>query len=124
VEVNFHEFGIKVFAEGGDDFSELFLGRRFGEFVDGAVFFVGDAETVEERAEEFAMGADEPDLEDLGSEGVVRAHREVGGDVFKLFGFGFSFEEDGPEFAELGDRTNGGFVEGFFVGVKVCEKGV
>lgn len=124
MEVNFYEFGIEVFAEGGDDFGKFFFGRRFGEFVDGAVFFVGDAETVEERAEEFAMGADEPDLEDLSGESVVGSHPEVGGDVFKLFGFGFSFEEDGPEFAELGDRTDGGFVEGFFVGVKVCEKGV
>lgn len=124
MEVNFYEFGIEVFAEGGDDFGKFFFGRRFGEFVDGAVFFVGDAESVEERAEEFAMGTDEPDLEDLCGESVVGSHPEMGGDVFKLFGFGFSFEEDGPKLAELADRTDGRLVEGFFVGVKVREKGI
>ena len=124
VEIHFDEFGIEILSEGRDDFGEFFFGRRFGQFVDGAVFFVGDAEAVQEGAEQFAMGADEPDLEDLRGEGVVGAHREVGGDVLKLFGFGFPFQENGAEFAELGHRTNGGLVERFFVGVEVREKGI
>lgn len=124
MEIHFDEFGIEILSEGRDDFGEFFFGRRFGQFVDGAVFFVGDAEAVQEGAEQFAMGADEPDLEDLSGESVVGSHPEVGGDVFKLFGFGFSFEEDGPKLAELADRTDGRLVEGFFVGVKVREKGI
>ena len=124
VEVDFYEVRIEVFPERRDDFGEFLFRRCFGEFVDGAIFFMGNAETVEKGAQEFAMRAHEPDLEDLCSERIVGAHREVCGDMFELFGFGFSLEENWTEFAELRDGTNGSLVERFFVGVEVGEKGI
>lgn len=121
VEVHGEQRRLVASAQGVDDANEIGFGRGGGEDFNGAVFVVGDAESVEEFAEEVFVGAYEPQLEDV-SRGVVM---EALGDLFDkpsvLLGARFFLDENGAEFPGLSERLDSGLVEGLLVFVQKSE---
>ena len=115
MEIDGDNGGIVLFEETCDDFGELGFFRSAGELFDGAVFVVGDAEAIEKIAEEFAVGANKPDLEELSGDAFVLCPTGgvlQPGEAFVLW---LSFDEDRAEFPLGRKGVDGGFEQSFFV---------
>ena len=107
--------------EGGDGGLEgRFFGLR-GDVIDGAVVVVLDAEAVHEIAEHGGVATDEPDLEEIGGEGLVLFAAEGVFDPRETLGAGFALDEDGAKLALFGKVLDEVFVEGFFVVEHIAE---
>ena len=97
------------------------MGGASGRVSTVPFFVVGDVEAIEEGAEQVGVFADEPDLQDVGGDGVVLRAAEGGLHPGEALEARFALHEDGAELALLGQGVDGGFVELLFLAMQVAE---
>ncbi len=122
VEINRDDGGIVLFQKRVDGSDERVLGRCGREFFDGAVFVVGDAEAVEEIAEQFGVRADQPDLQQMRGDAFVHFAPEGVLHPRVPLAARLALDEDGPQFPLLGEGVDGRFVERLLSLVDIAEK--
>lgn len=117
MEVDRNDAGVVGGEEFVDGFLQLGFVGSLGEVFDCAVFVVGDAEGVEEIAEQLGVGADEPDLQEVGGVTGVAGAAESGGEPGEFVSLGFALHEDRAELLFAAERL-GDHVEqiGLFLG--------
>jgi hypothetical protein len=115
VEVDGDFFGGVLFDEYLDSGLEFLVIDAFREVIDGA-FFVFDAEGVQEGGQEGSFVFHEPAAEEGGGGDVHAGATEHIDHVLVAVGAGFTLEEDGSDFAGVGDGGECGLVELFVVG--------
>ena len=123
MEVDLDEIGVEALLKSRHHLDKLFFCRGFWKLFDRPVVFVRDAQPVQKGAEQIAMGAYQPDLQDLRGQRAVSREGEVSSDVLELVCLGLPFKEDRAQFLLVCDRTDSGLVERFFVLMEMSEEG-